>query len=475
MNSLRIFGFIIFLSAVSGSAREVSPSRDATPGRQTTAVPSQRVSAEQQLALTRMFALEMQLRVAMGIELRPFGTVAASADSLPPHVVRLPVGTSPPMGPTPSPRQALDEFLVRNEGYESVARGGILSVRPVGADVDPANWLNAQVPAFDMDDVTVLDALVGLGRRFDPAYQPSRVVSSGSQSVAPVPAAAQQRFMLIGEALQRRMSVHLSNSTVRGVLDAIVAAHGEAGWVVSFKGTTPSRIDSRIDVVLWKGSVVSAFPLGPPRLATQPQLLYPLPLRRADLQSLPMRVTAGRPSPMGLELGPECLVATGEDGQFALDLTGLDIGEALPVFLTHCGGYEFREVQGVLNIGPRGSFEQSCLNLRAKDFHVKDIPLCDTLADVVRIFDPRFAGPAEPLSTRMRQRRTGSGQSAPANYELLKPVTLQLRKVTVREILNALVTSHGSASWTLEEQNGMVTLTFQASTGSMSMMVTLRE
>ena len=154
MNSLRVFGFIVFLSAVSGSAREVSSSRDATPGRQTTAAPSQRVSAEQQLALTRMFALEMQLSVAMGIELRPFGTVAAPADAFPPHVVRLPVGASPPMGPTPSPRQALDEFLVRNEGYESVARGGALSLRPVGAAVDPANWLNASVPAFEMVTLT---------------------------------------------------------------------------------------------------------------------------------------------------------------------------------------------------------------------------------------------------------------------------------------------------------------------------------
>jgi hypothetical protein len=422
-----------------------------------------------------MFALEMQLSATMGIELRPFGTVAAPADSLPPYVVRLPAGASPPTGPTPSPRQAMDEFLARNEGYESVARGGVLGLRPVGAAVDRANWLNASVPAFDMDDVTVLDALVGLGRLFDPAYQPSRVVSSGSQPVAPVPAAAQQRFMLIGEALQRRMSVHLSNSTVRGVLDAIVAAHGEAGWVVSFKGTTPSRIDSRIDIVLWKGSVVSAFPLGPPRLATQPRLLYPLPLRRADLQSFPMRVTAGRPSPMGLELGPECVVATGEDGQFALDLTGLDIGEVLPVFLTHCGGYEFREVQGVLNIGPRGSFEQSCLNLRAKTFRVKDIPLCDTLPDVARIFDPRLAGPVDPASSRMRQRGTGSPQFAPANNELLKPVTVELRKATVREILNALVSSHGSASWTIEEQNGLVRLTVQASGGSMSMMVPLRK
>jgi hypothetical protein len=154
MNRLRIFGFIIFLSAASGSAREVSSSRDATPGRQATAAPGQRVSAEQQLALTRMFALEMQLSVTMGIELRPFGTVAAPADSLPPHVVRLPAGASPPMGPTPSPRQALDEFLVRNEGYESVARGGALILRSVGAAVDPANWLNVPVPAFEMVTLT---------------------------------------------------------------------------------------------------------------------------------------------------------------------------------------------------------------------------------------------------------------------------------------------------------------------------------
>ena len=104
-------------------------------------------------------------------------------------------------------------------------------------------FLDAAVPVFELVDVTLEDALLEVHRLRDPAFPNPRethgtgarvqsfigIVPTGTREI-PDPATHPERT--------RRFSVSVRDTTLRGVLDAIVLAHGRSWWQVQYSSTT---------------------------------------------------------------------------------------------------------------------------------------------------------------------------------------------------------------------------------------------
>jgi hypothetical protein len=245
------------------------------PAVQASAAP---LPAAQELILGRTAAFLATAGVPMGIEFRPFDAAT------PPGVAAPRVQAYPVVPPAlPQPRrtiqESLDAFVAANPGYEWIADPQITRVRPVGAMTDSASWLNAPVETFDIRDRTMVGVLTAFGRLFDPAYDESRVVGGREGIGAEQPTA---RLQAIEEAKAHRFSVSVAKTTVRGVLDAIVLGHGAAGWLVGFRGTSPTFANSLVEIVFWKGASVIAHPGAPPsrpaRIDAAPPVIVQLPL-----------------------------------------------------------------------------------------------------------------------------------------------------------------------------------------------------
>ena len=429
---------LVILAAASPNAMSAkhAGAAPAPPGPQAGApVAVTQPNAAEETLLLRLRALLLVAAVPVGLELRPFGADAQSVEPLPPRVVRQP-NVTVPSGPPPQPgRAGLESFVLANRGYELVEGRPLIAIRPVGASKDAKDWLNTPVSAYDVRDATIVDALAQLLRRVDPAYEASRIRGAADINAT-------------------RITLTLSTVTVRDVLDAI-ALDQHAVWIVTFSGAAPSFETSRtIFATARNRTHLTAYPGPPPAEANPPSMVaprvIPLPLTVTGLRNAV--VSAVRPAPAGFELGPDCHGAEAPGDHLALDLTGLQPGDAVQLLLAHCPGYEGRTVDGVLNIGTVGSFERSpVMNLRARVFGVAGLPFRDTLQAARRVFDPNLRPGAQlPQSPLPRFDGVDPDRAAAMIADMTKPIDLKVDKPTLRAVLNGLVAAHGAAYWVVE-------------------------
>jgi hypothetical protein len=437
-------------------------------------------STEQMLVLGSLAGFQARSHVPMGIELRPSGAVIAP-DAPPESRIRaLPLtpprlaGGDPRAVPSSSViRRALDEFVAANPGYAWATSGLLVHVQPSRAVEDAADWLNAPVASFALSGAAVRDALVALRRLFDPGYDGSRVVA-GRMPPMQASAASQPRERM-EQAQDRRFDVSLQGVRVREVLDAIVLAHGEASWLVSFDGPAPVADRARIEVVFWQGSSAIAYAGVPPlRPAPVPgntgsQRLVMLPLTRTSLQSTITRITSAAGYPVGFRAGPECRTAGGARPAQFLDLEALSVREAVDLALSQCPGYERRSFGDIVNIGPAGRFgKDGVLDSRKARFTVTAMPFNETMIELARMIRGSGPAPGRPLS---RVPTTIDSERAMAiMVDRTRPVTVDLEKATLREALNAVVAAHGAAWWAVDgpSAQGLVRLTLGGASWSQS-------
>ncbi|MFN7982430.1 MAG: hypothetical protein U0Q11_11275 [Vicinamibacterales bacterium] len=115
----------------------------------------------------------------------------------------------------------LNDIVAREPRYVYTSDDGVIHVRPKAAVLDPSNVLNQAVTRFDIDRASLVEAL----REVRFAAQPElRGRGSSAGSMTP---------STLG---QRTFSVRAQSTTVRGVLDAVVKAHGAASWSVTYSG-----------------------------------------------------------------------------------------------------------------------------------------------------------------------------------------------------------------------------------------------
>ena len=123
------------------------------------------------------------------------------------------------------PKTVLQALIGENGTYGLQERAGNLIVRPATRDGKPVrSFLDTTVRDWSMNDVTLRQALDRVIQIFSPIGLPTADrVPANFPRVAPSPQS------------QRVISLSVQESTVADLLTAIVAAHGEAGWQVTYR------------------------------------------------------------------------------------------------------------------------------------------------------------------------------------------------------------------------------------------------
>lgn len=115
--------------------------------------------------------------------------------------------------------EALDKIVAAEPRYRWTEDNGVIHLRPKGARADTDDVLNHAVAAFELHGVTLTQALREVRFYLHPESRGGGIVGAG-------PAPRQLGL--------HRFNVTVSDTTVCGLLDAIVIAHGASSWHVTY-------------------------------------------------------------------------------------------------------------------------------------------------------------------------------------------------------------------------------------------------
>jgi hypothetical protein len=362
---------------------------------------------------------------------------------------------------------ALTELMRLYPGYEWSEAAGIINVRPKGAASDPADPLNRPVPSFRVRDVNLGGAAVAIQQLFDAAWQPP--ADSTWLNPAAVPGAAPPG---VADWRGRTFSVSLEHPGVLQVLNAVAVAHGSVGWRVDFTGPRAAWGDARLCFIgLLPGQttlVTSARASAVPRSLSPadfvPRVVLELPPTPSRLAAVFRALAHAGVVRVGLELLRESVMARPGAvpvGEWQADLTGLSRDAAIDRILGLAPQYERVDENGVINIVPRGSRSngREILNRRVKTFDAKNATMVGLLGPLraavtglpaagSSLRPPPLAPPVNPALPEASRRRIEE-QNRLRDAETTRTTTLSLRNVTLRQVLNALMTERDDLTWTV--------------------------
>jgi hypothetical protein len=167
----------------------------------------------------------------VGVPLTPSSLQRALAEVA--WAARIPIGYEAPEDelwePAPSSRtmnvegqtveQVLDAIVALQPHYGWSEDDGVIHLRPKTALADPNNVLNRRVEMFVLDETTLQLALREVHFSLRPELRQGGITGSGGGPTA------------LG---LMRFTVRVGQTTVQGVLDAIVKAHGASSWSVTY-------------------------------------------------------------------------------------------------------------------------------------------------------------------------------------------------------------------------------------------------
>jgi hypothetical protein len=165
---------------------------------------------------------------------------------------RVPIGFEAPLDqpwqPAPGARalavagltieEVLDAITTQEPRYRWSEDDGVIHLRPGVAFEDPRNVVNRRIDSFTMDNTTLPRALREVQLTLHPEWRQSGIVGSG-----PAPTALGVKVF----------TVEVEHTTVGGVLDAIVKAHGAASWSVTYDRDSNERVVSKISFHTFDG------------------------------------------------------------------------------------------------------------------------------------------------------------------------------------------------------------------------------
>ena len=168
----------------------------------------------------------------VGLPLTPYNLQRAFADLA--WATRTPIGfealRDQPWSPAPvassfdtagrNVDDVLDEIVAREPRYGWSSEGGVIHVRPRESVFDPGDLLNLDITGFEVDSMTLAQALREVRYALEPGLRSGGWGSSGGSS----------------PLLRRAFNVRRGPTNVQSVLDAIVSAHGAASWSVTYTG-----------------------------------------------------------------------------------------------------------------------------------------------------------------------------------------------------------------------------------------------
>ncbi len=142
------------------------------------------------------------------------------------------------------------------KGYQWEELDGVVLVRPV-PDPQHPSILDNTVREFTAKEATIGHLLEAVHRLYAHDYRSGGW--GGSIGGPPyVPGSAVERRPQIQQGMARTISIEVRNTTVRGVLNAIVKTYGEMLWYVTYVGDDSSYENCRISFRSADGRAVTA-------------------------------------------------------------------------------------------------------------------------------------------------------------------------------------------------------------------------
>ena len=126
-----------------------------------------------------------------------------------------------------SVQQVLDALVRTQPSYEWQLEGGLVHVFPRALMADRHNFLNLHIRSF-----TAKEKELPLASR-DLRHEVQRLINPELYK------AGWGGHTAIGAGEEKKLSVELRDATVRQILDALVLAHQEAIWIVTFPAQLP--------------------------------------------------------------------------------------------------------------------------------------------------------------------------------------------------------------------------------------------
>lgn len=411
----------------------------------------------------------------------PFHAVAAAA-SLPMGVELVPPGrfdddpryqrnsSAVPIGPGRI-GDVLAAMLDRAPEFAMRVRNGVVNIGPAAVIDEPDHFLNRRIGAYRVADLPAWRAVVLLRRRMQGASVEARDVETDT-----LPAVLDDTMVT---PLSRPVTVSLAEATPREVLNAIVREHGGLTWTVAYEpqdATRAARVAERDSVILLRPA--RDYGISSLRIARDGRLSAfntRTPLVRVPSTRGSLRATLQLPFPeprLDEEIDRLCraleircaieLISRTPPGWDMLrgstaasyDFSGLTPAEALDALTGLAPGLAWRrdgEVYRISSAALSGARDLP-LDRRVRNFEGRFESLTALAHGVRELFTivpapRRGATPVNVFGATGGANRTTMSPTAGA---LERPLSLKLRNVSVRQILDEMAKAHGTLSWSVQ-------------------------
>lgn len=130
---------------------------------------------------------------------------------------------------------AFEALIEADPRFELRDDAGVLTLRPAAIWSDTRNFLQQRIPSFMLQERTLAEGLAAVMTALGPWRFGAGLLSS------PTP------------QWERRLSVGLERATILDALNAMVRAHAEAAWVVTYCGRIADYSHATVNVITFDG------------------------------------------------------------------------------------------------------------------------------------------------------------------------------------------------------------------------------
>lgn len=358
-------------------------------------------------------------------------------------------------------RDALDKIVSLDPRYEWEEANGRILFRAVALRHSDA-LLQRRLPPFSVNGASASMALETLARLVAPSRATGGVfVMSAAITATPTgtgnPAAA--------TSAPERFFVALGETTVRDALNALASGPGMS-WSVRYDAPGGAPEAATISLMTPAATTValSTHAMSRARVASPGRLVLPV---MSELSGVVSLYALRAKLQTGFIRFPGDRQENNPGGHPPLDLTGLSPSEAFDRIVALDSRYEWTRDEGLYLVRPRRDLVAATpLDMPVDEFSARDIGVDAILGRIVRLLAIE-----EGSAVSSGQDWSGGPEERAKQREAReRPLSLTVRRTTVRGLLNELCKEEGTLSWRAslqpDQKRGLlITIDLDSTTG----------
>lgn len=335
-------------------------------------------------------------------------------------------------------REALDKIVSLDPRYEWEEANERILFRAVALRHSDA-LLQRRIPQFSVNGASASTALETLARLIAPSRAPGGMFTMSAFATA-TPAGTGRPPS--SPPAPERFSFALGETTVRDALNALASSPGMS-WSVRYDAPGGASDAATISLITPAATTValSTVAMSRARVARPGRLVLPV---MSELSGVVGLYALRAKLQTGFIRFPGDRRENNPGGYPPLDLTGLSPSEALDRIVALDSRYEWTRDDGLYLVRPRRDLIAATpLDMPVDEFSARDIGVDAILGRIVRLL-------AIEDSSAVSSGQAWSGgpeEQAKQRQARERPLSLTVRRTTVRGILNELCKEEGTLSW----------------------------